>query len=157
MVWAICRPDLSVTLLDSVRKKCRAMTEIAAELSLSNVSVVWARCEEHALEKREHYIFASARALAHTGVVAEYLSPLVKPSGKVAAFKGPKGIKELEEIKGGWESVGLSEPAVIPYGSNAHEGEERNYFFIIWDKVSPAPARYPRKPGAASAKNWWAT
>ena len=150
IVWAICRPDLNVTLLDSVRKKCRAMSEIAAALSLCNVSVVWARCEEHALKEREGYVFASARALAHAGVVAEYLSPLVARGGEIMTFKGPKGLKELEEIGDRWEAIGLSSPAIMPYGS-----DDRDYFFVIWEKISPTPRAYPRKPGAASTKSWW--
>jgi len=150
MVWAICRPDLNVTLLDSARKKCRALSEIAAALSLCNVSVVWARCEEHALREHENYYFASARALAHAGVVAEYLSPLVRRGGKAMTFKGPMGVKELEEVGDKWETIGLSSPAVVPYG-----GDERSYFFVLWEKISPTPPAYPRKPGAASAKGWW--
>ena len=165
IVWAICRPDLSVTLLDSVRKKCSAMSGFAAALSLCNVYVVWARCEEHALQEREGYDFASARALAHAGVTAEYLSPLVKPGGRVMAFKGPKGLKELEEVgerlpPPGWGKIGLSSPAVLPYGGNRPGGDgpgegDRNYFFIIWEKISSTPKAYPRKPGAASVKGWW--
>ena len=150
MVWAICRADLNVTLLDSARKKCRAMSEIAAALSLSNVSVVWGRCEEHALQERESYVFASARALAHVGVVAEYLSPLVARGGKLVAFKGPKGVKELEEVGDKWKTIGLSTPTVLPYGD-----KERNYFFVIWEKIFRTPPSYPRKPGVASVKNWW--
>jgi len=155
IVWAICRPDLSVTLLDSVRKKCRAMSEFAAALSLSNVSVVCSRCEEHALRERESYAFASARALAHAGVVAEYLSPLVAFGGRAMAFKGPKGVKELEEIGErlppyGWKNIGLSAPVVVPYGD-----DKRSYFFVIWEKISPTPKTYPRKPGAAQVKYWW--
>ena len=155
MVWAICRPDLDVTLLDSVRKKCRAMSDISAALSLSNVSVVWARCEEYALRERERFAFASARALAHAGVAAEYLAPLTALGGRIAAFKGPKGIKELEEAGDKWNILGLSSPTVLSYGSNAHGYGKRNYFFVIWEKIFHTPPSYPRKPGAALAKGWW--
>jgi 16S rRNA (guanine527-N7)-methyltransferase len=138
--------------LDSVRKKCRALSEIAATLLLENVSVIWGRCEEHALAAREHYAFASARALAHTGVVAEYLSPLVEPGCRLAAFKGPKGFRELEEVAaagGKWNRLGLSEPQILPYGG------EREYFFVIWDKNALCPPSYPRGPGLALSKSWW--
>ena len=126
------------------------MREITAALSLSNVSVIWARCEEHALRERERYAFASARALAHAGVVAEYLAPLVERGGKIAAFKGPKGIDELEEVGGAWKAIGLSDPVVLPYGD-----VERSYYFVLWEKISPTPQSYPRRPGAASAGSWW--
>ena len=151
MVWAICRPDLEVTLLDSMRKKCRAMTEIAAALSLKNVSVTWARCEEFSAAARERYALASARALAHVGIVAEYLSPLVARGGKAMAFKGPKGLKELEEVGNKWSIIGLSNPQILPYGDDRNF----NYNFVIWEKISPTPPSYPRKTGAASAVGWW--
>jgi 16S rRNA (guanine527-N7)-methyltransferase len=150
MVWAICRPDLAVTLLDGSRKKCRALMDMAAALNLQNVSVVWERCEEHALSQRERYSLASARAVAHLGVLAEYLSPLVEKGGRLFAFKGPKGVEELAEVGVAWNTLGLSSPRLLPYGS-----EDRNYFFVIWEKNAPCVSAYPRKPGAALLKNWW--
>ncbi|MDR1650128.1 MAG: 16S rRNA (guanine(527)-N(7))-methyltransferase RsmG [Synergistaceae bacterium] len=161
MVWAICRPDLSVTLLDSVRKKCRAMEDMAAELRLANVSVVWGRCEEFAARARENYAFAAARALAHAGILAEYLSPLVSRGGRLIAFKGPKGEEELREIGDHrWAALGLSRPRLIPYdpavGRRSESGEaSRSYFFAVWEKNAPCPPAYPRHPGLAGTKNWW--
>ena len=150
MVWAVVRPDLQVTLLDSARKKCRALEDIAASLGLKNVLVCWERCEDHALSMRERYALASARALAHTGVLAEYLSPLVEPGGRLLAFKGPKVCEELEEVGGKWRRLGLSAPEVIPYGP-----EDRRYSFVLWEKKEPCPGAYPRKPGLALMKGWW--
>jgi 16S rRNA (guanine527-N7)-methyltransferase len=165
MVWAICRPDLSVTLLDSVGKKCRAMEEMAAELGLANVSIVQSRCEEYAAKgrARESCAFAAARALAHAGVLAEYLSPLVSRGGRLAAFKGPKGEEELREVGNRWAALGLSRPQLIPYNPEAvrppdetpEGGAPRGYFFAVWEKNEPCPAVYPRRPGLASTKNWW--
>jgi 16S rRNA (guanine527-N7)-methyltransferase len=163
MVWAICRPDLQVTLLDSVGKKCRAMEEAAAELGLANVSVVWSRCEQHAAEKRarESYVFAAARALAHAGVLAEYLSPLVSRGGRLAAFKGPKGEEELREVGDRWGALGLSRPRTIPYDpgvrrpGEAPDDARRSYSFVVWEKDGLCPRTYPRRPGLAGTKNWW--
>jgi 16S rRNA (guanine527-N7)-methyltransferase len=157
MVWAICRPDLSVTLLDSVGKKCRAMEEMAAKLGLANVSVVWGRCEEHAAAARENYFFAAARALAHAGVLAEYLSPLVSQGGRLAAFKGPKGEEELREVGNRWAALGLNRPRLIPYDPRvrSQNSARRGYFFAVWEKTAPCPSAYPRRPGLAETKNWW--
>lgn len=150
LVWAICRPDLSVTLLDSAGKKCKALETMAWELELKNVKVVWGRCEDHALEKREHYAFSSARAVAHTGILVEYLSPLTALGGSVAAFKGPKAQSEISEIKGHWDRLGLENPSLIPYGP-----AERSYYFIIWKKKELCSRSYPRKAGTALMKEWW--
>jgi 16S rRNA (guanine527-N7)-methyltransferase len=153
MVWAICRPGLSVTLLDSVGKKCRAMEEIAAELGLGNVSVVWSRCEDYAAEgrARENYAFAAARAVANAGILAGYLSPLVSPGGRLVAFKGPKGEEELREAGSRWAALGLSRPRLIPYnpGAACPPGDTpRSYFFAVWEKTGLCPATYPRRSRA---------
>jgi 16S rRNA (guanine527-N7)-methyltransferase len=150
MVWAICRPDLAVTLLDSSRKKCRALSDMAAALNLQNVSVMWQRCENHALSARELYSLASARAVARAGVLAEYLSPLVRKGGRLIVFKGPKGTDELAQVGDKWNTLGLSSPQLLPYGS-----QDRNYFFVLWEKNTSCPPDYPRKPGLALSKNWW--
>ena len=99
LVWAICRPDLEVTLLDSVKKKCGALEEMAAALELPNVRVVWGRCEEYALRERETFSLAGARAVAGTGILLEYLSPFVAVGGTVLAMKGPLYAEELEPLQ----------------------------------------------------------
>ncbi|MDR1740529.1 MAG: 16S rRNA (guanine(527)-N(7))-methyltransferase RsmG [Synergistaceae bacterium] len=147
LVWAICRSDISVTLLDSVRKKCTATEAIIAALGVKNVSVVWARCEEYAARPgvRESYALAAARAVAHTGVLAEYLSHLVAVGGRLLAFKGPKAeaeIEEIEKIAGTgkhWGALGLKAPEVIPYGDGGHR-------FVLWEKIAhlSRPRKYPR-------------
>ena len=43
---AIMRPDLRLTLLDSVRKKTDALKEIVSDLGISNVAVSWGRAGE---------------------------------------------------------------------------------------------------------------
>ena len=150
MIWALSRPDLEVTLLDSVRKKCRALEEIAKSLDLTNVRVVWSRCEDFARKEREAFALAGARAVAETGILLEYLSPLVSPGGTVMAMKGPLYEEEMVPLKGKWARLGLSEPTIVPYG-----GDEKARFLILWGKKSPCPAQFPRKAGVAEKSHWW--
>ncbi|GHV40843.1 ribosomal RNA small subunit methyltransferase G [Synergistales bacterium] len=157
VVWAITRPDLSVTLLDSARKKCQAAQGLVSSLGLSNVSVVCRRCEEYALISREVFSLAAARAVTHAGVLCEYLSPLTKVGGRLLAFKGPKGGAELRETESkrgddSWTAIGLTKPEIIPYGDS-----DQSRVFVIWDKKAPCPARFPRRAGIAEAKKWWLT
>lgn len=150
VVWAICRPDLRVVLLDSVAKKCRAVGEIVRALGLRNVELLCERSEDTARTRRETFALAAARALARAGVAAEYLSPLVAVGGRLLAFKGPKVGEELGEVRGRWGRLGLADPVVRPYGP---EGSSR--CFVIWEKSAHCPAGYPRRVGAASMKGWW--
>ena len=48
IVWAVCRPGLKVTLLDSITRKCALVDKIAAAMGLANVSVVCSRSEDYA-------------------------------------------------------------------------------------------------------------
>ena len=150
MIWAICRGDLQVVLLDSVRKKCGALEYIASELGLHNVEVVWGRCEDFAWRERESFSLASARAVAAAGILAEYLSPLVSISGKLLAFKGPLYREEIAPLERKWSLLGLSSPSIMPY-----DGEGKQRFFLLWDKIAPCPVRFPRKAGTAEKNHWW--
>lgn len=150
VVWAICRPDLRVVLLDSVAKKCRAVQEIVRAIGLGNVELLCERSEDTARTRRETFSLAAARAVARAGITAEYLAPLVAVGGRLLTFKGPKVGEELEEACGRWRRLGLAEPVVRPYGP-----EESRRCFVIWKKVAPCPAGYPRRAGAASMKGWW--
>ena len=155
IVWAITRPSLSVTLLDSARKKCQAARDIVSVLGLSNVLVVWGRCEEYARSARETFSFAAARAVTHAGVLCEYLSPLTMVGGQLLAFKGPKGEGELREAESkrgakSWAALGLNKPEIVPYGAR-----DQNRVFMLWDKKAPCDKIYPRRAGLAEAKKWW--
>lgn len=150
LVWAVCRPDLEVTLLDSVRKKCGALESMASELRLSNVRVVWSRCEDYALKDRENFLLAGARAVAATGILLEYLSPFVRVGGRVFAMKGPLYTEELLPLHGKWNRLGLAAPSIISY-----DREEKQRFLLLWTKNSPCPKRFPRKVGTAENTFWW--
>ena len=148
IVWAVCRPDLKVTLLDSVNKKCAAVSEILAALEIHNVNVICARSEEFARTNREIFDLAGARALASAGVCAELLSPLVKRGGKVMTFKGEKVHDEISEVEDKWSMLGLSRPELNFYG-----GESK--CIVLWEKVKKCPASYPRREGLAGTKYFW--
>ena len=148
VVWAVVRPDLQVTLIDSINKKCEALQEIINLLGLTNINIICSRSEDFAGINREKFDLAGARALASAGITAELLSPLVKISGKIITFKGEKVHDEISEVNNKWHKLGLSEPEIKFYGGLSK-------CFVIWEKVSKCPAIYPRKPGQAAIKKFW--
>ena len=153
LVWAVCRPDLEVVLLDSIGKKARAVQAIAEEMGLSNVRVFCARSEDIAridAPERESFDLACARAVASAGITAELLSPLVRVGGLLLTFKGAKLAEELAEVKAPWGRLGLAAPLVLPYG-----GEGSSRALALWEKAAHCPRAYPRPAGMASSKGWW--
>ena len=150
LVWAICRPDLEVVVLDSIAKKCRAVQEIVDGLHLSNVTLTCARSEDAARADRESFAMAGARAVAGAGVTAELLSPLVKVGGALLTFKGPRLAEELAEVRAPWRRLGLKAPLAVDYG-----GTDSSRRLVLWEKAAPCPRTYPRQAGMASMKGWW--
>ncbi len=144
LVFGVCRPDSNGVLIDSVGKKVRIVAEIAAKLGCSNVAVRHIRSEAYAQEARERFCVATARAVTSAPALAEYLSPFVRPGGRIVAFKGRNAESEIEPAKNRWGALGLSEPRLYPY---THK--EKSRFLVVWDKIKKCPARFPRTPGMA--------
>lgn len=150
IVWAVCRPDLEVTLLDSLERKCRALLRMVEILSLENVRVVCQRSEDLARADREGFDMAAARAVTRVGPLVELLSPLVRPGGRLLAFKGPSLEEELAECGGRWAELGLGQPSQSTY---TLLGKDRR--IVLWDKETLCPAKFPRRPGMADKRPWW--
>ncbi len=147
---AIACPGLEVTLVDSLGKRVRFLTEVVAGLGLSeSVSVVQARAEDlgRMPEHRERYSYAVTRAVGSLSVLAEYCLPLVRRGGAMVAMKGPAAFAETEaaeravRVLGG---SGLTTLAwVLPGG-----GEER--VIVTVKKLGTTPPTYPRRAGLPS-------
>ena len=150
VVWAVYRPDLKIILLDSINKKCEAVSEIINALEIKNIEVVCARSEDFAKLHREKFDLAGARALASAGVTAELLAPLVKVGGKILTFKGEKVHEEISEVNDKWHKLGLNKPSLKFYG-----GEDSSKCILVWEKISPCPKNFPRRTGLAGTKKFW--
>ena len=150
IVWAVCRPEIRVVLLDSINKKCEAVQEIVNALRIRNVNIICSRSEDFARVNRERFDLAGAKALASAGVTAELLSPLVKVSGHVITFKGEKVHDEISEVNDKWLTLGLSKPELNFYGE-----ENSSKCLVIWQKIKSCPKEFPRRTGLAGTKKFW--
>jgi len=150
IVLAICRPDLEVTLLDSITRKCAQVEKICAVLGLRNAKTVCARSEAYAGDHLEKFNLVTARAVTAAGVLAELLAPFAKTRGKIIAFKGPRVAEELETVGNKWKQLGLSSPKLTPYDLG-----EKKRFFLIWEKTGQVPKGIPRRPGMAEKFPWY--
>lgn len=93
----IVRPDLKITLLDSLNKRVNFLQELSQQLGQQN-KVVHGRAEEWGRkpEFRERYDIATARAVTNLPALCEYCLPFVKPDGVFVALKGPDVDGEIE-------------------------------------------------------------
>ncbi|MCQ4620058.1 16S rRNA (guanine(527)-N(7))-methyltransferase RsmG [Corynebacterium sp. CCUG 71335] len=90
---AIARPDLDITLIEPLLKRSSYLSEVVAELDLTNVTVIRGRAEE---QKKMLFDAVTSRAVAPLGKLASWSLPLVCPGGAMVAMKGASVSEELE-------------------------------------------------------------
>jgi 16S rRNA (guanine527-N7)-methyltransferase len=91
LVWAIARPDLSVTVIEPLLRRATFLTEVVDELGLANVIVVRGR----SVDVSEVFDVVTARAVADLGKLGSWCLPLVRPGGVLLAFKGESASVEI--------------------------------------------------------------
>lgn len=138
----IVRPDIELTLLDSLNKRLVFIAEVLKALGLE-AEIIHTRAEDggRSAELRERFDAAVSRAVANTAKIAELTLPFVKPGGVSLLYKGPGAAAELEEAQELLREFG----AKAEIDSHAAAWGERN--IIILRKHGRAPAKYPRRPG----------
>ena len=137
---SIACPSAKVTLLDSLAKRMNWLETAVPQLGVQNATFVTARAEEAVTKCRESYDYATSRAVARLNILLELTAPYVKVGGAVLAMKGAAAKEELEEAKSAISKLGLKIEAVreFPIDGTAHA-------VIVLRKVSPTPAKYPRR------------
>ena len=151
---ALVRPDIRLTLLDSLNKRLIFLKEVCDELGI-RAELIHARAEEGGRNPklREKFDAATARAVAAMPVLSEYCLPFVKVGGCFIAMKGPDSDAEIQaakrvvELLGGkvTEAKALSLPHLPRDGV---EQQERRLFVI--EKTKPTPPRFPRQSAKIS-------
>ena len=144
---AIRYPHLPLVLNDGTRKKVEFLREAAEVLTLRAVQPVWARAEELGRNPgyRGGFSVVFARAVAHLAELAEYALPLLRPGGRLIAMKGPSGAEEIAASARALALLG-GEVAEVRALQIPEVGAR---LLIVIRALHPAPADYPRAPGAA--------
>lgn len=142
----IYRPDIRLTLLDSLQKRVNFLQEAADKLKLDYVQCVHMRAEEGARQEafRERFDVAVSRAVARLPVLAEYCMPFVRVDGFFIALKG---MKYAEEVRDGARAVKLLGGGSIKYVpvKLPYLDDKRAVLYI--KKVRSTPEDYPRRAG----------
>ena len=137
----LARPDLRLTLFDSVNKKLDFLRFLSKELGF-DAEIVHARAEEAGQTPayRAHFDFATARAVASLNKLCEYCLPLVKQGGRFVPLKA-----ELsdEERAAGYAAAGLLGAKRNREVRYTLPGGDRREL-LIFEKKSQTPTKYPR-------------
>lgn len=147
----IVRPDIKLTLLDSLNKRLLFLQEVVSSLGLSKVTLVHARAEEAGRlpAHRERYQVATSRAVARLNVLAELCLPFVSVGGAFVALKGAQYRDELAEADRALKLLGGKVAEVRPV-SLPGLADSRAVIYI--SKLAATPAAYPRRPGQPEKK-----
>jgi 16S rRNA (guanine527-N7)-methyltransferase len=145
LALAIALPEARVALVESVGRKCAFLVGAATALGLANVEVVNARAEAWEEGLAAHDLVV-ARAVASLPVLVEYAAPLLEPGGALVAWKGRREASEEADGAAAADALGMSTPEARPV--EPFDGA-RNRSLYLSSKVSPTPARFPRRPGMA--------
>ena len=113
LVWAIARPDLTVTLIEPLLRRTTFLTEVIDELALANVTVIRGRADEVA----QVFDVVTARAVADLGKLGSWCLPLVRPGGVLLALKGESASTEVEMWTQALRVDGATDIVVTSYGA----------------------------------------
>lgn len=112
----IMRPDIELTLLDSLNKRLKFLAELCERLNIT-CEIVHSRAEDGGASEIYHEKFdiAVSRAVAAMEKLSGYCLPFVKRGGQLVALKGPALTEELEKGKAEIEKHGGKVSAVYEY------------------------------------------
>jgi 16S rRNA (guanine527-N7)-methyltransferase len=146
---AVAFPSLQVTLMDSLNKRIKFLSETVEILGLSNVETVHGRAEELARNKkfRESYDLCCSRAVANISTLSEYCLPFVKQGG---AFIPYKSEKIEEELKAGEKAIGILGGKIEKNVSFILPDTDYSRSMLLIRKVRQTSSKYPRKAGTPS-------
>lgn len=108
---AIARPELHVTLIDSIAKKTAFLMQAKAELGLVNLQVVTARVEDFHPETSFDVI--TSRAFSDLKAFVTLTRHLLEPGGRWLAMKGLMPHEEIASLPD-WVKVSANHALTVP-------------------------------------------
>lgn len=140
----IVRPDLSVTLIDSLQKRIRFLETVCHDLALQDVCCVHGRAEELGRDAgyREQFDVLVSRAVANLKVLCEYCLPFVRVGGMFVALKAQEVEDELSAAKAMIGTLGGRIESVIEATLPQSDMVRK---LVVISKVAPTPPQFPRR------------
>lgn len=137
----IVRPDLNVTMVDSLNKRVNFLNSVIGLLKLENCQALHFRAEDFAKDNREKFDVAVARAVAPLNTLVEYLLPLVKMQGVAVIYKSSKLEEELGCSKKAIEVLGAKIEKILEIKIDEENLDRK---ILVLRKIKQTPKIYPR-------------
>lgn len=140
----IIRPDIKMTLVDSLNKRISFLRETVSVAEIDGVECIHARAEELGKneEYREGFDAVVSRAVANMTVLCEYCLPFVKVGGVFLALKSEDSAEEIEAAKPMIKRLGGELEDII---SAPLPMSDITRTLAVVRKVEETPAKYPRR------------
>lgn len=123
---ALAYPNISVTAVDSIRKKINAIVSIKNTLDIKNLTPICERIEN--IDKK--FDVVTSRAVANLGKIVEYAIPHLKNDGYFVAYKSVKVQEEINEAKPFLKKYNAKIVDIIQYNLPLIENHTRNLVII---------------------------
>lgn len=133
----IARPDINITLVDSLEKRINFTKTLANKINLAG-EFYHSRAEDFAKTHAEQFDVATARAVAALPVLLEYTAQIVKLNGIVLAYKTDES--EIETAANACKILGLQFEKSFNF--TLPDGSKR--CLLVYRKFTRTPTKYPR-------------
>lgn len=141
LVIKIVYPNLKVTLIEPIGKRCKFLQSVIDRLELKDIYVINERAEDAIKKYRESFDIVTARAVASLNILSEICVPFVKINGLFIALKGSS---YQEEIDNACRAVGklkvkLTKKVLLELPLKLGERS-----ILVYKKTESTPNIYPR-------------
>ena len=121
---AIALPHLSVTLLDSTRKKITFLDTVLPSLGIENAVTLLGRSDEIARmpHHKQAYDIALLRAVGAAPLCAKCALPLLKDGGLAVLYRGNWTVEEETELQSAIERLGGTVESVEAFTTPTSQG-----------------------------------
>ena len=137
----ILRPDIKLTMIDSLQKRVNFLEQLCARLSLTDTRALHCRAEVFAMAHREKFDVALSRAVANVAALAEYLLPLVKVGGIALMYKSARVNEEISESGNAIPLLGGKISQLLSFSLTEVQSERK---IVEVQQLSRTPEKYPR-------------
>jgi 16S rRNA (guanine527-N7)-methyltransferase len=111
----LVHPDITVTMVESIKKKASFLRHVIRKLKLAGINVVDRRTEELTDILRGAFDVVTARAFADIGKALAAGGPFLKPGGLMVLSRGPEESAEEQQMTKAGVMLKIRIPITLPY------------------------------------------